>query len=107
MSDKQKEFATLIFQKIYGKLNDEDGNPYVEVYQYEIEELVKNMCIDLNTILKVFGDIHSGDVAKVFALHFWDTDAIVDYDIEDTELAFKFDELFGDSIGDKPTFGRF
>ena len=105
MTDKQKEFATFIFQKIYGALTDENGEPYVEVYQYEIEELIKNMCIDLSIILKVFGEIYSGDVSKVFALQFWDTDAIVDYDIEDTELAFKFDELYGDCIGDKPTFG--
>lgn len=105
MTDKEKEFATLIFQKIYGTLNDEDGKPYVEVYQYEIEELVKNMRNDLSIILKVFGEIYSGDVAKVFALNFWDTDKIVDYDVEDTELAFKFDELYGDNIGDKPTFG--
>ena len=86
MTDKQREFATFIFQKIYGNLTDENGEPYVEVYQYEIEELVKNMCVDLSIILKVFGEIYSGDVSKVFALHFWDTDAIVDFDIQDIDL---------------------
>ena len=51
----------------------------------------------------MFGEIYSGDISKVFAIHFWDTDAIIDYDLD--RIAFKFDELYGDSIGDRPTFG--
>ena len=103
MTDKQTEFATYMFQEIYGKLTDEDGQPYVQVYQFEVEELIKDMLFDLNTILNVFGEIYSGDISKVFAIHFWNTDAITDYDVD--RIAFKFDELYGDSIGDRPTFG--
>lgn len=103
MADKQTEFAIYMFQEIYGTLTDENGEPYVEVYQFEIEELIKGMFFDLKTILDVFGEIYSGDILKVFAIHFWDTDAIIDYDLD--RIAFKFDELYGDSIGDRPTFG--
>lgn len=103
MTDKQTEFATYMFQEIYGTPTDENGESYVEVYQFEIEELIKYMLFDLNTILNVFGEIYSDDVSKVFAIHFWDTDAIIDYDLD--HIAFKFDELYGDSIGDRHTFG--
>lgn len=103
MADKQTEFATYMFQEIYGKLTNEDGQPYVQIYQFEIEELIKDMLFDLNTILNVFREIYSDDVSKVFAIHFWDTDAITDYDID--RIAFKFDELFGDRIDDITTFG--
>lgn len=103
MEFKRIEFATYMFQEIYGTLIDEDGKHYVEVYQFEIEELIKDMLFDLKTILDVFGEIYSGDVSKVFAIHFWDTDAIIDYDVD--RIAFKFDELYGDSIGDRATFG--
>ena len=103
MADKQTEFAIYMFQEIYGTLTDENGEPYVEVYQFEIEELIKDMLFDLKTILDVFGEIYSGDISKVFAIHFWDTDAIIDYDLD--RIAFKFDELYGDSIGDRYTFG--
>lgn len=103
MADKQTEFAIYMFQEIYGTLTDENGEPYVEVYQFEIEELIKDMLFDLKTTLDVFGEIYSGDISKVFAIHFWDTDAIIDYDLD--RIAFKFDELYGDSIGDRPTFG--
>ena len=99
MTDKEKLDAIL------SELHE--IRSFKKFFYHIIEELIKNMCIDLSTILKVFGEIYSGDVLKVFALHFWDIDTIVDYDIRDTELAFKFDELFGDSVGDKPTFGRF
>lgn len=92
MNDKQREFGTFIFSKIYGTLTDENGELYVEVYQYEIEELIKNMFVDLNIILKVFGEIYLSDISKVFVLHFWDTDKIVDYDID--EIAFKFNDLY-------------
>ena len=100
---KRMEFANYVFQEVYGTLTDKDGEPYVEVYQFEIEELIKDMLFDLNTILNVFGEIYSDDISKVFAIHFWDTDAITDYDVD--RIAFKFDELYGDSIGDRPTFG--
>lgn len=103
MEFKRIEFATYMFQEIYGILTDENGKPYVEVYQFEIEELIKDMLFDLNTILNVFGEIYSDDISKVFAIHFWDTDAITGYDID--RIAFTFDELYGDSIGDRPTFG--
>ena len=96
MTDKQKTFANHIFQEIYGKLIDENGQPYVQVYQFEIEELIKDMLFDLNTILVVFGEIHSDDVLKVFAIHFWDTEAIADCNIR--RIIFKFEELYGDSI---------
>lgn len=99
MADKQTEFANYMFQEIYGTLTDENGEPYVEVYQFEIEELIKDMLFDLNTILYVFREIYSDDVSKVFAIHFWDTDAITDYDVD--RIAFKFDELYGENI----TFG--
>lgn len=99
MADKQTEFATYMFQEIYGTLIDEYNQPYIEVYQYEVEELIKDMLFDLNTILNVFREYCISDVSKVFAIHFWDTDKIINYDIDD--MAFKFDELFGDSI----TFG--
>ena len=103
MADKRIEFATYMFQEIYGTLIGENGEPYVEVYQFKIEELIKDMLFDLKTILDVFGEIYSGDISKVFAIHFWDADAIIDYDLD--RIAFKFDELYGDSIGDRPTFG--
>lgn len=103
MTDKQTEFATYMFQEIYDTLTDENDKPYVEVYKFEIEELIKDMLFDLKTILNVFGEIHSNDISKVFAIHFWDTDAITDYDLD--RIALKFDELYGDSIGDKYTFG--
>lgn len=103
MIDKREEFATYMFQEIYGTLTNENGEPYVEVYSFEIEELIKDMLFDLKTILDVFGEIYSGDISKVFAIHFWNTDAIIDYDLDC--IAFKFDELYGDSIGDRPTFG--
>lgn len=96
MEFKRIEFATYMFQKIYGTLTDENGKPYVEVYQFEIEELIKDMLFDLNTILNVFGEIYLDDISKVFAIHFWDTDAITDYDIG--RIAFKFNKLYGDNI---------
>ena len=101
MGFKQTEFATYLFQKIYGTLTDGNGESYVEVYQFEVEELIKDMLFDLNTILNVFGEIYSDDISKVFAIHFWDTDAITDYDVD--HIAFKFDELYGDTIRDIPT----
>lgn len=101
--NKQTEFATYMFQEIYGTLTDENGESYVEVYRFEIEELIKDMLIDLKTILQVFGEIYSGDISRVFAIHFWDTNVITDYDLD--HIAFKFDELYGDSIGDRPTLG--
>ena len=103
MVDKQTEFATYMFQEIYGTLTDENGKPYVENYQFEIEELIKDMLFDLSTVLNIFGEIYSDDISKVFAIHFWDTDAITNYKIDC--IAFKFDELYGDSIGNRPTFG--
>lgn len=95
--DRQKEFATFLFQNIYNTLLDEDGKPFVEVYQYEIEELIKDMFRDLNTLVDVFGGVCESDIAKVFALHFWDTAAIIDKDLDD--IALKFNELYGDGIG--------
>lgn len=103
MEFKRIEFANYMFQEIYGTLTGENGKPYAEVYQFEIEELIKDMLFDLKTILNVFGEIHSDDISKVFAIHFWDTDAIIDYDLD--RIAFTFDELYGDSIGDRYTFG--
>lgn len=103
MTDKQKEFAAYMFQEIYGTLTDENGESYIEVYQFEVEELIKDMLFDLNTILIAFGEIYLGDIVRVFVIHFWDTDAIINYDLDD--VAYKFDELYGDSIGNKPTFG--
>lgn len=94
--DKQKEFATFMFQNIYGTLMDEEGKPFVEVYQYEIEELIKDMFRDLNTLVDVFGGVYESDIAKVFALHFWDTDVLIDKDLGD--IALKFNELYGDGI---------
>lgn len=52
--DKQKEFATFLFQNLYDTLLDENGVPYVEVYQYEIEELVKDIFRDLNTLVDTY-----------------------------------------------------
>lgn len=95
--DRQKEFATFLFQNIYNTLLDEDGKPFVEVYQYEIEELIKDMFRDLNTLVDVFGGVCESDIAKVVALHFWDTAAIIDKDLDD--IALKFNELYGDGIG--------
>jgi hypothetical protein len=103
MEFKRIEFATYMFQEIYGTLTNGRGEPYIEVYQFEVEELIKDMLFDLNTILNVFGEIYSNDISKVFAIHFWDTDAIANIDVD--RIAFKFDELYGDSIGDKPTVG--
>ena len=103
MEFKRMEFANYVFQEVYGTLTNGNGEHYVEVYQFEIEELIKDMLFDLNTILNVFGEIYSDDISKVFAIHFWDTDAITDYDVD--RIAFKFDELYGGSIGDRPTFG--
>ena len=103
MEFKRIEFATYMFQEIYGALTNGNGEPYIEVYQFEVEELIKDMLFDLNTILNVFGEIYSDDISKVFAIHFWDTDAITDYDVD--RIVFKFDELYGDSIGDRTTFG--
>lgn len=40
MTNKQTEFAAYMFQKIYGTLTDENEEPYVEVYQFEVEELI-------------------------------------------------------------------
>ena len=99
MADKQTEFATYMFQEIYGTLIDEYNQPYIEVYQYEVEELIKDMLFDLNTILNVFREYCISDVSKVFAIHFWDTDKIINYDVDG--IAFKFYELYGDNI----TFG--
>jgi hypothetical protein len=96
MSDKRTEFASYMFQEIYGTLTDENGEPYVEVYQFEIEELIKDMLFDLNTILNVFREYYVSDISKIFAIHFWGTEAIANYDVDN--IAFKFDELFGDSI---------
>lgn len=94
--DKQKEFANFLFQNVYNTLLDEEGKPFVEVYQYEIEELVKDMFCDLNTLMDVFGEVYESDISKVFALHFWDTDAIIDKDLDDISL--KFNELYEDWI---------
>lgn len=96
MTDKQTEFATYMFQKIYGTLTDENGESYVEVYQFEVEELIKDMLFDLNTIINVFREYRISDISKTFAIHFWDTDSIINYDVDD--IAFKFYELYGDSI---------
>lgn len=99
MPDKQTEFASYMFQEIYGTLTDENGEPYVEVYQFEIEELIKDMFFDLNTILNVFREYYVSDISKIFAIHFWDIEAIANYDVDN--IGFKFDELFGYNI----TFG--
>jgi len=96
MTNKQTEFATYMFQKIYGTLTDENEEPYVEVYQFEVEELIRNMLLDLNTILNVFREYCVNDISKIFAIHFWDTDLIINHDVND--IAFKFDELYGDNI---------
>ena len=99
MADKQTEFATYMFQKIYGTLTDENGESYVEVYQFEVEELIKDMLFDLNTIINVFREYCISDISKTFAIHFWDTDSIINYDVDN--IAFKFYELYGSNI----TFG--
>lgn len=99
MTDKQTEFATYMFQKIYGTLTDENGESYVEIYQFEVEELIKDMLFDLNTIINVFREYRISDISKTFAIHFWDTDSIINYDVDD--IAFKFYELYGGNI----TFG--
>lgn len=52
--DKQKEFANFLFQNVYNTLLDEEGKPFVEVYQYEIEELVKDIFRDLNTLVDTY-----------------------------------------------------
>ena len=55
---------------------------------------------------KVFDEYTIDDVIKVFALNFWDMKVLVDSDFETlTEIAYKYDELYGEGIGDKPTFG--
>ena len=99
MTDKQTEFATYMFQKIYDTLTDENGESYAEVYQFEVEELIKDMLFDLNTIINVFREYRISDISKTFAIHFWDTDSIINYNFDD--IAFKFYELYGDNI----TFG--
>ena len=99
MIDKQETFANYMFQEIYGTLRDENNQLYSEVYQFEVEELIKDMLFDLTTILRTFRKISIGDISKVFAIHFWDTEAIANYNIAD--VAFKFSELYGDLI----TFG--
>lgn len=101
MIDKQTKFAIYMFQEIYGTVTDENEEPYIEVYQFEIEELIKDMLFDLDTIYNVFGKYYICDISKVFAIHFWDTDAITNYDVD--RIAFEFDELYGDTIRDRAT----
>lgn len=97
MTEKTENFATFMFQELYDNVTDENNKPYIEVYQYEIEELIKDMFRDLNTLVDVLGGVCESDIAKVFALHFWDTNAIIDKDLDD--IALKFNELYGDGIG--------
>ena len=102
---RENKFVPFMFQRLYGSLNDDDNRPYVETYQFEIEELMKEMYCNLSIILKVYDEYTIDDVIKVFILNFWDMKVIVDSDFETlAEIAYKYDELYGDSIGDKPTF---
>ena len=67
---------------------------------------MKEMYCNLSIILKVYDEYTIDDVIKIFTINFWETKRIIDCDFETlTEIAYKIDELYGDSIGDKPTFG--
>jgi len=102
----ENKFALFMFKQLYSKTNNDDGKPYTEVYQHEIKELMDNMYIGLSIILKIFDEYTIDDVIKIFTINFWETKRIIDCDFETlTEIAYKYDELYGDSIGDKPTFG--
>lgn len=102
MTTKQKELAEFMFLNLYNNIVDENGQSYTDVYSYEIEELVKDMCNDLHILCDVFGEYTADDVEKIFALHYWDTLDVVNCDTL-RDIAIKFDELYGDSIGDTPT----
>lgn len=99
----QEEFANFIFSELYNSTIDEDGRPYVEVYSFEIEELVKEMFNDLKILLETFGEYTLDDVEKIFTLNFWSTQDIIECE-NIREIALKFDELYGESLGDAPTF---
>lgn len=103
---KENEFATFMFQRLYGNLNDDGGIPYIKKYEQEVKELMDNMYIGLSTILMVYNEYYIDDVIKVFISNFWEMRRIVECDYGTlTEIAYRYDELYGASIGDKPTFG--
>ena len=99
MTNNQKEFANFIFQELYNDINDEYGIPYVEVYQYEIEELIKNMWVDLKSILLIFGEITAFDISRVFVLHFWDRELVTNRSIDNiNNISHKFANLYGNGL---------
>jgi hypothetical protein len=105
--NKQNEFMTFVFETLYNKLEDGQGNKLLTIHQYDINNLMKNMFSDLGKLMDVFGCIMPDDVVKAFVIHFWDKDKLIqlaDEEVDLTDIAYKFDELFGDMIGDKPTF---
>lgn len=111
MTEKTENFATFMFQELYGNVADENNKPYIEVYQYEIEELLKGMYHDLLMIFKVFGEYTLNDVITAFVLNFWDPEGIVHQSINQLRaIAYEYvtitnEYVYGDIFRDEPTFG--
>ena len=96
---------TFVFETLYDKLEDDRGNKLLTIHQYDIHDLMKNMFFDLDKILDIFGCIMPDDVVKTFVIHFWDKDILIkraEDELDLIDIAYKFDELFGDMIGDTP-----
>ena len=91
-------FANAVFNEVYGSLVDEYGNSYVEVYEYEITELVLDMCQYLEYIVQFFGKFTDDDVAKIFVICFWDTESMIGHNINMNNIVHTFTSIYSDDI---------
>lgn len=110
MLNKQKEFIAFVSKTLYTESENSKEAIYLTADRYMINKLIKDMFSDLERLMDVFGEIYVQDVLKTFIINFWDKDILIKRAEDDNGLdldciAYKFNELFGDMIGDKPTFG--
>lgn len=107
MLNKQKEFITLVSETLYNESENSKEATYLTADQYMINKLIRDMFSDLERLMDVFGEIYVQDVLKIFIINFWDKDILIKRAEDDNGLdldciAYKFDELFGNMIGNNP-----
>lgn len=105
MLNKQKEFMAFVSETLYTESENSKEAIYLTADQYMINKLIKDMLSDLERLMNVFGAIYVQDVLKTFIINFWDKDILIKCAQDDNGLdldciAYKFDELFGNMIGD-------
>ena len=106
MNGKEIKFFDFVFESFIGSDTDEYGKKYSDVYIYELKELIDSLQNDLTSLLNIYNEYTRSDVEKLFAINFYG----IAGRIEDTdllpEIAIRFDELYGDQIGDKYEYGK-